>query len=219
MLLDDELLNPLKETNFKKIADYVVAICEIVIEDFASKGRRLCNDENEIRTIMLEEYFKPRKADFNMTGFSFYPEMVTGYDGDGKYKGRVDISIKLIADFSKEEAGYVIECKRLDGYSRLNTEYVNEGVLRFTTGKYSSYYGCDIMLGFVVKKIDIAQNADKIDAIQQKNSECHTKGKLRLVGSTDNTYSYECYYDVRSDQLELRHIFADYSKIVNYDEE
>lgn len=45
-----------------------------------------------------------------------------------------------------------IECKRIDGTADLNKKYVKEGVARFVTQKYSSYYGRNVMLGFVVKR-------------------------------------------------------------------
>ena len=95
----------------------------------------------------------------------------------------MDIRILLKSDFEKEDAYYVIECKRIDGTSDLNKKYVKEGVARFVTQKYSSYYGRNIMLGFVVKKIDMSANAKLIEGIQNADLNQHAHGNLRLVKS------------------------------------
>ncbi|MEY8265578.1 hypothetical protein AALA79_04280 [Lachnospiraceae bacterium 64-25] len=126
----------------------------------------------------------------------------------------MDIRILLKSDFEKEDAYYVIECKRIDGTSDLNKKYVKEGVARFVTQKYSSYYGRNIMLGFVVKKIDMSANAKLIEGIQNADLNQHAHGNLRLVKSEGVTESYKCMYQIQSGELELRHIFSDYSSVM-----
>ena len=78
------------------------------------------------------------------------------------HKGRIDLKIKDINDFEDFDSYYIIECKRLDGKSTLNKYYINHGINRFTSGYYSSSYGINGMLAFVVEKIDIHSNMDKI---------------------------------------------------------
>ncbi|GFI04042.1 hypothetical protein IMSAGC005_02886 [Lachnospiraceae bacterium] len=126
----------------------------------------------------------------------------------------MDIRILLKSDFEKEDAYYVIECKRIDGTSDLNKKYVKEGVASFVTQKYSSYYGRNIMLGFVVKKIDMSANAKLIEGIQNADLNQHVHGNLRLVKSEGVTESYKCMYQIQSEGLELRHIFSDYSSVM-----
>ncbi len=126
----------------------------------------------------------------------------------------MDIRILLKSDFEKEDAYYVIECKRIDGTSDLNKKYVKEGVARFVTQKYSSYYGRNIMLGFVVKKVNMSANAKLIEGIQNADLNQHVHGNLRLVKSEGVTESYKCMYQIQSGELELRHIFSDYSSVM-----
>ena len=140
--------------------------------------------------------------------------LAENYAGSGQHIGRVDIRILLKSDFEKDDAYYIIECKRIDGSSDLNKKYVKEGVARFVTEKYSSYYGRNIMLGFVVKKMDISANAQLIESIQNSDLDQNMHGNFELVNSDNLTESYKCMYRIQSGELELRHIFSDYSSIM-----
>ena len=66
-----------------------------------------------------------------------------------KPEGRIDI--KIIYSFVEEEY-FGVECKRVSGSQSdgLARKYVEHGVLRFVTGKYSPGHGWAAMVGFVV---------------------------------------------------------------------
>ncbi|MBN2825873.1 MAG: hypothetical protein JXQ76_11145 [Campylobacterales bacterium] len=123
------------------------------------------NDENKIRDILLE-YLKDtdiRNTICSIVGYRFDKEV-------DENEGRVDIKIVQYNDFENHDAFYVIECKRLDGNSKLNNAYLADGINRFTTSYksskydfyYSSYYGVNGMIGFIIKEIDIDKNIHKI---------------------------------------------------------
>lgn len=213
-VLNKDILEALCRANFEKITNYILDICELVVEDYGKKQLKLPNDENKIRSIMLEEYLKKQKVSYDMSNYRFDLEVPENYAGNGHHIGRVDIRILLKSDFEKEDAYYIIECKRIDGTSDLNKKYVKEGVARFTTQKYSSYYGRNIMLGFVVKKIDMSVNAQLIENIQNADLDKHMHGNFELVGNRSVTESYKCIYQIQSGEVELRHIFSDYSSIM-----
>lgn len=213
-VLNKDILEALCRANFEKITNYILDICELVVEDYGKKQLKLPNDENKIRSIMLEEYLKKQKVSYDMSNYRFDLEVPENYAGNGHHIGRVDIRILLKSDFEKEDAYYIIECKRIDGTSDLNKKYVKEGVARFTTQKYSSYYGRNIMLGFVVKKIDMSVNAQLIESIQNADLDKHMHGNFELVGNRSVTESYKCIYQIQSGEVELRHIFSDYSSIM-----
>ena len=158
-ILDKKILQALNRANFEKITSYILDICELVVKDYRNRHLNLPNDENKIRSIMLEEYMQKHKNTYKMSDYRFELEVPENYVGNGKHIGRVDIRILLKTDFEKEDAYYIIECKRIDGTADLNKKYVREGVARFVTQKYSSYYGINIMLGFVIRKIDVSANA------------------------------------------------------------
>ena len=199
---------------FEKIINYILGICELVVEDYEKKQLKLPNDENKIRSIMLEEYMIKQKSIYGMSDYRFELEVPENYAGNGQHIGRVDIRILLKNDFEKEDAYYIIECKRIDGTFDLNKKYVKEGVARFTTQKYSSYYGRNIMLGFIVKKIDVSANVRLIEKIQNAELDQHMHGGFQLIKRDNMTESYKCIYQIKAGEVELRHIFSDYSSII-----
>lgn len=213
-ILNKDILEALYRANFEKIANYILNICELVVEDYEKKQLKLPNDENKIRSIMLEEYMKKQKDAYGMSDYRFELEVPENYAGGGQHIGRVDIRILLKSDFEKEDAYYVIECKRIDGTSDLNKKYVKEGVARFITQKYSSYYGRSIMLAFVVKKLDIPANTRLIEKIQNADLDGHMHGDFEFIKSNGVAESYKCLYQIQSGEVELRHIFSDYSGIM-----
>lgn len=213
-ILNKDIIEALYWANFEKITNYILNICELVVEDYEKKRLKLPNDENKIRSIMVEEYMKKQKSVYGMSDYRFEIETPENYVGNGKHIGRVDIRILLKNDFEKEDAYYVIECKRIDGTFDLNKKYVKEGVARFVTQKYSSYYGRNIMLGFVVKKVDMSDNAKLIEKIQNKDLDKNMHGNFEFIESNGVVESYKCIYKIQSGEVELRHIFSDYSSIV-----
>lgn len=213
-ILNKNILQALYRANFEKITNYILEICELVVEDYEKKQLKLPNDENGIRSIMLEEYMKRQKGSYGMSDYRFELEVPENYAGNGKHIGRVDIRILLKNDFEKEDAYYIIECKRIDGTSDLNKKYIKEGVARFVTQKYSSYYGRNIMLGFVIKKIDVSANAKLIEGIQNAEPDQHMHGDFQFIESKGVTESYKCMYQIPSGEVELCHIFSDYSSIM-----
>lgn len=213
-ILDKKILQALNRANFEKITSYILDICELVVKDYRNRHLNLPNDENKIRSIMLEEYMQKHKNTYKMSDYRFELEVPENYVGNGKHIGRVDIRILLKTDFEKEDAYYIIECKRIDGTADLNKKYVREGVARFVTQKYSSYYGINIMLGFVIRKIDVSANAKLIEGIQNAEPDIRMHGNFLPVQNVGVTESYKCLYQIQSGELELCHIFADFSSII-----
>ncbi len=213
-MLNKNILKALYKANFEKIVQYILDICELIVKDYEEKQLKLPNNENQIRSIMLEEYLKKLKDFYSMSDYRFELEVPENYVGKGQHIGRVDIRILLKSDFEKEDAYYIVECKRIDGTSNLNKKYVEEGIARFITQKYSSYYGRNIMLGFVVKKIDIVSNTKLIEQIQNLDLNKQIHGNFEFIDSDDVTYNYKCMYQIQSEEIELRHIFSDYSSII-----
>ena len=145
------------------------------------------NDENIIRDKILYDYLKKEhyKRQFELTGYLFDPELPEN-------KGRIDIRVMPINPFINDDAYYIFECKRLDttnqkGTSGLNGEYISEGICRFVTSKYSSYYNTNGMIGFVVQPMDIHKNTDCINSLLSNQSfQTHTKLNLQYRKIVDN---------------------------------
>jgi hypothetical protein len=174
------------ELEFKNLLLNIYSCYLLIIAD----KKKIPNNENKIRDILLEylKNEKIRQESCLIEGYRFDKEVDEG-------KGRVDIKIVSINDFENFEAYFIIECKRLNGNKLLNDKYVSEGINRFTSKKYSSYYGINGMIGFVVKKIDIDANIKKIGNF----FDCIEKDKFYTTTHTD---------------LKLYHLMMDFSSLI-----
>ena len=114
--INHKISDALRLDDLEQITGYILEICELLIGDFTRKNRKLPNNENRIRNIMLEEYLDNDivRKNHDMLDYSFTPETQENYDGKGNYIGRADIRIKLKTDFDKHSAYYIIECKRIE---------------------------------------------------------------------------------------------------------
>ena len=156
------------------------------------------NNENRIRDILLE-YLKNKNIRSEIciiSGYIFEKEV-------DENTGRVDIKIRDANEFIKYEehdAYYIIECKRLDGTNGLNTAYVSDGIERFTTNYgsardqayYSSYYGINGMIGFIVNDINIHDN-------------------MAQIGPFFNEIERDKLYESNHANLKLYHLMMDFS--------
>lgn len=216
----DDIIKILKDSHVEKITKYIMDVSEKIVEDYQRNSKFLKNDENKIRNTILEEYLIKNKNNCNMMEYRFEPEAIDNYNKEKQeYEGRTDIRIITKADFEIEEAYYTVECKRIDGKdgknkNSLNQLYVKEGISRFVTKKYSSYYEENIMWGFVIKKIDITQNVNLIQEIQNKHSKKYLHGKFYFTNKNNISQRYKSIYNIQSEKLKLWHIFSDFSDIV-----
>lgn len=215
-IISKSIQQKLKDSHIKKITNYICEMSNKIVSDYQANSQKLPNDENAIRTILLEEYIDidENKSANKMRGFRFDAEVQEHYVGNGKYAGRVDIRIILKTDFEKDEACYIVECKRIDGSNDLNKKYVEEGVARFVNRKYSTYYGKNLMLGFIVKAINIQFNANAIESIQNAMADSSMHGNLVRVNTSGCTTEYKCLYKLLNEDIELGHIFSDFSSIM-----
>lgn len=206
----------LRRDDFEQISDYIVESCNMLSVDYRHQRKRMPNHENTIRNILLEEYLDDdrRRTNHGMGDYRFIPETQEHYNGQGDYTGRADIRIMLKTDFEKRDAYYLVECKRLDGSRNMNKEYVEEGVARFVSRKYSAYYGKGMMLGFVVRQMNIFQNAQEIECLQNTSAELSMHGKFEALEIRTSQEVYSCAYHLQGGELELRHVFVDFSGVV-----
>lgn len=206
----------LRRDDFEQISDYIVESCNLLSVDYQHQGKRMPNHENTIRNILLEEYLDDdsQRINYGMRDYRFIPETQEHYDGQGNYIGRADIRIMLKTDFEKRDAYYLVECKRLDGSHNMNKEYVEEGVARFVFRKYSAYYGKGLMLGFVVRAMNITKNTQEIECLQNASAEPSMHGKFAALDISASREMYRCVCQIQGGELELRHVFVDLSGVV-----
>jgi len=213
----NESYNTIFEQNlFNLIILHISQCCKAMKSDCHETKNLLPNHEDKISNRLVACYLNT-----SIKGVKFTRENPEGFDADtDKFTGRTDIRI-VSSDWlnGNNEAYYTIEAKRIDGNPRLNQEYISEGVSRFLTPsppKYSSYYGKNIMLGYVVQAIDISENAEQVDKLQRNLLVDFTIGDMELACEDGRGFSrYQCLYQAHGDlNVELTHLFYDFSDVI-----
>jgi hypothetical protein len=132
---------------------------------------KLPNNENVIRNVFVNQYINNSRIKSQLEiAYFIFPEVP-----ETESIGRTDIRIQKPDSFyNQNEAYYIIECKRLNnkarrGTSGLNSEYIRNGICRFTSNYYTSKYGVNALIGFVVEPMDIHQNVDDINFLLQNH--------------------------------------------------
>ncbi|QIK70580.1 hypothetical protein G7062_09815 [Erysipelothrix sp. HDW6C] len=213
MNLNIKLINSVTKAFTSRVTSYVITSCESLSTEYIRNGLLIPNNENKIRNVLLEDFLdhEDHRRKHKMKDYRFEPETQENYDSEiMDYKGRADIRVKLKRDFSKNDAYYIIECKRLDGKKQLNKEFVKEGINRFTNGKYSSYYHQSTVLGFVVSQSrNLGSIYNEIIEIQKLEG---IESKQIQIKNKDNYLNAIRYLDKQ--KLKLNYILYDFSTII-----
>lgn len=208
-----------QEYVYESVGLYIIICCEEMKSDL-SNNEKLPNNENKIRNHLLELYLDNdlSRKKHKMDMFRFVPEVSENFNKDVlTYEGRVDIKIvHQIHWFENRDASFFVECKRLDGTKHLNEEYVINGVKRFVVDPphYNSFYNKNFMLGIIVRSVEMDVNVKRIELIQQADNEVDNIGGLICI-SSGATCTYDSMYRLNDTTIELRHIFADFSRVIS----
>lgn len=199
---------------FQKILSKIILCYYLML----SEKIKLENDENKIRDYILKNYLKKEsfKKKYELVNYLFDSELPEN-------KGRVDIRVIPVNPLINDDAYYIIECKRLDdtnqnGISGFNAEYIKEGIYRFVSKKYSSYFSVNGMIGFIVSSIDINKNVESINRLlNTKFQNVSTVQELKFIEIVqDFKYSYHSMHtDTDGNHIALYHLMLDFSKNIN----
>ena len=180
-------------------------ICKVYLL-ICKTGEKVSNNENAIRDAFCD-YLQNDSYKNNNT------EVVKCYHVDTEVRegehGRTDIRLLRVRNYEGQQIYYTIECKRLDGSSHLCREYVDNGIRRFTTGKYPTYLGCNAMIGFVVCAIDLCETVNKVNSYLDINEHLHTQNTAMSPMVRLESYHFA------SHQFLLYHLWTDFSGIVD----
>lgn len=195
---------------FEKILSKIIACYRLM----TNKNVSLSNNENQIRDYILKNYLKNQhfKEQYELTNFLFDRELPEN-------TGRIDIRVIPVNPLINDDAFYVIECKRLNaknpnGTTGLNAEYIKEGMCRFVSGKYSSYFGVNGMIGFIVQSINISENIGAINKLLKDSfTQTNTIKELEYQEIVSNfEFSYCSSHTVNESSVILYHLMFDFSK-------
>lgn len=211
------------QTRKNSLFEFVLTKCIIVYNTILDSGITLVNDENLIRDEFLKYL---QDFDFKVKNelryLKFDKETVEN-------TGRVDIRILPTKDeYVNDNAYYIIECKRLNttnlkGATGLNAEYVKNGICRFSSGYYSSYFGCSAMFGFLVESVNVQKDIVNNINLMLNMKFANAQGKMVDAKATQQmqyenfvgrySYSYVSKHTHCSgNELILYHLMFDFSK-------
>lgn len=198
------------EVSFDEILKHIIRSYKSLIHD----NIQLKNDENKIRDILVEHYLNHplKRQELGIDNLIFNRE-----PSENMAKGFVDIKIQTMISLNNPNAYYIFECKRLDGSIDLNRKYIKDGIKRFVSEKYSSYYGLNGMLGFEVRKINTTANIEEINRLAAADyPETNVIKRIaRIVLSRDFNYSYiSSHNTVSLKEIKLYHLMLDFSGVI-----
>lgn len=204
--------NDLRELEIEDILDILIESSINMKSACKATGNLLFNNENKITNRLFKTQLEGKKTDT----ISFYPQTPENYNYDtDEYIGITDlrVEIKTSNRFNeKQTTYYTIECKRIDGDSNLNKQYVKEGVARFVEPpiKYPSPNNQNIMFGYLVKVVDVPTNIIKIETLQKKHLSTNQSNFILVKKHNTEYYIYSCQYKA----VELSHLFYDFSDVI-----
>lgn len=196
---------------FELVLSKVITCYQLMVD----AGAALNNDENLIRDHLYLNYLNNNKVRKEIELKDYYFDREIQED---RTNGRTDIRILSSYSFEDTDAYYILECKRLNsintnGTTGLNGEYVKNGICRFTSKNYSTYYKTNGMIGFVVDSVDIVQNIDCIRQLMANQAETNTIDEIQFRKIlSEFEYSYCSRHTVDSNNIVLYHLMFDFSK-------
>jgi len=202
---------PFYQSEFEEILSKVVVCYKMMVDDKVA----LVNDENKIRDVLVNDYLNKRTIKRKLELKYFINPEVPEINNK-----RPDIKFQSPNSFYTPEVYYTIECKRLDKESTtaktgLNGKYIENGICRYTSKRYSSYHRVNGMIGFVVDKLDIDQNTNKINTLLSTTfPEANTITPLtkdNFIEDFDYHY-HSIHTDIDGDDLKIHHLMLDVSK-------
>lgn len=204
---------PFYDVNFEDVLSKITICYNKMIVDYFT----IENDENSIRDTLLLKYLKNdiiREEVGLIDLYNFEREVQ-----EDESEGRTDIKVTTRDTFKTQKAYYTIECKRLDninttGKSGLNAKYISNGIERFISKKYSSYYRVNAMIGFIVDKLDIHKNTENINSLLQSNKDINTTKEITKSSFIkDFEYHYHSeHLDKENQKLKIYHLMFDFNE-------
>ncbi len=200
---------------FEDILSKIISCYNLMLAD----NVLLTNDENAIRDVLLINYLKDNliRKRIKLTDYLFDREVP-----EDRSLGRTDIKIQTLNTFQDTSAYYIIECKRLDatnpnGTTGLNAKYIKNGIYRFASATYSTYYKTNGMIGFVVEPIDVNKNVSSINnLLATEFLAANTTQDLQYREIvTDFDFSYSSCHNVLVNSVVLYHLMLDFSKNIS----
>ncbi len=140
----------------------ILTDCILVYSTISSRRQELENNENKIRDAIAEYLSNDNYKEQYTSTVKFFQVDTEVREGDN---GRTDIRFLQAFPYQGQKVYFTIECKRLDGKAFLSREYEINGIERFKdVKKYATPLGCNAMMGFIVRTLDVDATCQAINA-------------------------------------------------------
>ncbi len=167
--------------------------------------------EEYIRNIFLDKKYmqnKKLKRKHEVNDLEFKPEV--GENKDRKTIGSHDIQVlglaqKLYGE-ADEDIYFSIECKRLNGIGQSPEKYVNEGIVRYTTKRYSEIMPLAGMIAFI--EDNTYNYPNEIDEILKNHKSISTTQYLTIKST--NIHNSKHLKESSNKSIILYHFFFDF---------
>lgn len=216
---DLQLNNLIIESIFQDLSNNIIRIYKDMLVDMKNDSIKLRNNEDEIRNYIVLNYLRNDyyRKKYNLCNYLFETgsEEINKNANNKKY-GLLDIKI-IVKEltFAHPNKYFIIECKRLDGSSRLNKEYITNGVRRFVSKNdyyYSTSLNRNYMMAFIVKDVDKVDLINEINRLQNQTKDLDIKQDIYSVNK-EKTLHRGVYIKDKVEVI-LDHIFLDFSKVI-----
>lgn len=204
---------PFYKGEFEELLSKLIACYRLMIDNQTI----LENDENKIRDVLLWEYLQNdhMRDRIGLAKWHFEGEVP-----ENRNVGRTDIKVISEDTFKKQEAYYILECKRLNktnttGKTGLNAKYIKNGICRFTSNYYKSYHRVNGMIGFVTEELDIHDNVSRIDKLLSSSFKEANTVKQITKDSFIMGFDYH-YHSIHlcdtNGELKIYHLMFDFNR-------
>lgn len=173
--------------------------------------------EEYIRNVFLDKKYmrnKKLKREFDVNDLEFLPE--TGEMKERQIIGYHDIRVtglgRKILKEADEDIYFSIECKRLNSANQSPDKYVNEGIIRYTTGKYSEKMPIAGMIAFI--EDNHLDYLNEINKVLQKHKTIESEQFLMQSKTGYNIYNSKHLKSKNKHQILINHFLFNFAPII-----
>lgn len=201
---------------FNKILEICIHAHSLLLNENMTKNLV----EEKLRNKLLK-YIEKMQGSYMLANYVFVAESAEIDEITDDTVGYNDIRVYIPcnSDFSNEGKKYfTIECKRLDGYSDKNKEYIEEGMNRFISEKYICKLDICGMIGFIEKSKKIYKydkTQEIVNAINNKLINVYNKNETEKLQASIikedfiNSYQSKHIRDKCKLPIYISHLFFD----------
>lgn len=220
-------LNKLSAKKFVRNKTYKIQFNKILTACVKAHSKLIESEDNldgleeEVLRNKLIKYIRNNQGTYGVAKYVFDAESAEIDETTDKTVGYPDIKITIpcSSNFSTEEQKkFIIECKRLDGYTSKNKAYIEEGMNRFISEKYVCILDVCGMIGFIEKSNKVYKTDKIVEIVNDINNKLinvYKKNEAEKLQTSTNidefNHSYISTHNREKCQLPLyiSHLFLD----------